>query len=212
MPLFRAGECYLNYIEAYYERHGNLNDKAIRYWKALRARAGVDTDFQKTIDATDLDKENDLAIYSHGKKIDKTLYNIRRERRCELIAEGFRYDDLRRWRTLDMMKNYQPEGMHLWNTPMEEMYSANQIDPSVISQRNVSEYIRPLQINSTSPAYQGYTFPKPHYLEPIPISEFLLSVSPEGVTPTSAGKSILTQNPGWPVDADGPADYTYDCE
>lgn len=72
-----------------------------------------------------------------------------RERRCELIAEGFRYDDLRRWRTLDMMKNYQPEGMHLWNTPMEEMYSANQIDASVISQSNVSEYIRPLQIIHT---------------------------------------------------------------
>lgn len=212
VPLFRAGECYLNYIEAYYERYGNLNDKATRYWKALRARAGVDTDFQKTIDATDLEKENDLAIYSHGKKIDKTLYNIRRERRCELIAEGFRYDDLRRWRTLDMMKNYQPEGMHLWNTPMEEMYSPSNIDASVISQSNVSEYIRPLQIVSTSAAYQGYTFPKPHYLEPLPISEFLLSVSPDGVTPTAAGMSILTQNPGWPVEADGPADYTYDCE
>ena len=24
--------------------------------------------------------------------------------------------------------------------------------------------------------------------------------------------STLTQNPDWPVDADGPADYKYDCE
>mgnify|MGYP002224116724 FL=1 len=33
--------------------------------------------------------------------IDKTLYNIRRERRCEFIAEGMRKDDLLRWRSLD---------------------------------------------------------------------------------------------------------------
>ena len=68
------------------------------------------------------------------------------------------------------------------------------------------------EISSTSAAYQGYTFPKQHYLEPIPISEFLLTVSSDGVTPTSAGMSMLYQNPGWPVDADGPAVYSYDCD
>ncbi len=212
VPLFRAAECYLNYIEAYYERNGNLGGNCDKYWKALRQRAGVDPDYQKSIANTDLSKENDLAVWSHGKEVDKTLYNIRRERRCELLAEGMRYDDLRRWRTLDMMKNYQPEGMHLWNTPMEKMYDSKQIDATVVSQSNVSEYIRPLQISSTSAAYQGYTFPKPHYLDPIPISEFLLNTSSEGVTPTAAGMSMLYQNPGWPVDADGPADYSYDCD
>ena len=212
VPLFRAAECYLNYIEAYYERNGNLGGNCDKYWKALRQRAGVDPDYQKSIANTDLSKENDLAVWSHGKEVDKTLYNIRRERRCELLAEGMRYDDLRRWRALDMMKNYQPEGMHLWNTPMEKMYDSKQIDATVVSQSNVSEYIRPLQISSTSAAYQGYTFPKPHYLDPIPISEFLLNTSSDGVTPTAAGMSMLYQNPGWPVDADGPADYSYDCD
>ena len=212
VPLFRAAECYLNYIGAYYERNGNLGGNCDKYWKALRQRAGVDPDYQKTIANTDLSKENDLAVYSHGKQIDPTLYNIRRERRCELLAEGMRYDDLRRWRTLDMMQNYQPEGMHLWNTPMEKMYDSKQVDATVVSQSNVSEYIRPLQISSTSAAYQGYTFPKQHYLEPIPISEFLLNTSNDGVTPTAAGMSILYQNPGWPIEADGPADYSYDCD
>jgi len=28
----------------------------------------------------------------------------------------------------------------------------------------------------------------------------------------AAGMSTLTQNPDWPVDADGTADYKYDCE
>lgn len=58
----------------------------------------------KTIDATDLSKENDLAVWSGSQMIDKTLYNIRRERRCEFIAEGMRKDDLLRWRSLDKMK------------------------------------------------------------------------------------------------------------
>ena len=203
VPILRAAECYLNYIEAYYERYGKLDDQSIQYWKALRRRAGISEDIDKTILATVMGSENDLAVCSHGDTISATLYNIRRERRCELIAEGLRLDDLKRWRSLDNMVNYQPEGINLWDT-MYEMYSKSQRDESVVSQSNVSKYIRPLQISSTSVAYDGYTFPKPHYLEPIPISEFLL------VESNSAGD--LYQNPGWPDKADGTADYDYDCD
>lgn len=31
----------------------------------------------------------------------QTLYNIRRERRCEFIGEGFRQRNLLRWRSFD---------------------------------------------------------------------------------------------------------------
>lgn len=214
VPLFRAAECYLNYIEAYYELHGQLGGNCAKYWQAIRQRAGVSTDYQKTIDRTDLDRENDIAVYSHGKQIDKTLYNIRRERRCEFIAEGMRFADLKRWRSLDMMKEYQPEGMRLWDTSAtKELYSAKELSPDVVSQSGISNYIHPLQVAASSAAYNGYTFPKPHYLEPIPVSEFLLCIDNEhGVTQTAIGKSMLYQNPGWPATADGPADYSYDCE
>ena len=214
VPIFRAAECYLNYLEAYYMRHGNLGGNCDTYWKALRQRAGVDTDYTKTINATQLDKENDLAVWSKGQEVDKTLYNIRRERRCEFIAEGMRLDDLKRWRALDMMRNYQPEGFHLWGTSNQQLYTnpSRELSPDVVSQSGLSAYVRPLQVLASSAAYGGYNFPKPHYLEPIPISEFLLCISPEGVTQTSLGMSVLYQNPGWPTTADGPADYTYDCE
>ena len=205
VPIFRAGECYLNYLEAYYERYGELDQNCSTYWQALRQRAGIDADFMKTVRATDLSKENDLGIYSHGKMVDPVLYNIRRERRCELIAEGMRLQDLKRWRSLDNMVDYQPEGINLWEE-MYKMYSSGQLDESIVSQSYISKYIRPLQINSTSVAYGGYNFPKPHYLEPIPISEFLLTGN--GV----ADQSELTQNPGWPKKADGVADYSYDCD
>ena len=46
-PIFRAAEAYLNYLEAYYELHGNLQGNCDTYWKALRSRANVDTDYQK---------------------------------------------------------------------------------------------------------------------------------------------------------------------
>lgn len=203
VPLIRSAECRLVYMEAYYERHGSLNDKAKKYWKELRKRAGVDEDFTKTINATDLEKENDLAIWSHGKKIDVTLYNIRRERRCELMSEGQRLDDLKRWRSLDNMVNYQPEGMNLWDKQWE-MYGNSIKDSGAVSNSGVSKYIRPLQISATSKAYDGYTFPKPHYLEPIPITEFTLT--------GGLGTTLLYQNPGWPDKVDGTADYSYDCD
>ena len=178
----------------------------------------MSTDYAKTIAATDLTKENDLAVWSRSQEVDATLYNIRRERRCELIAEGLRLDDLKRWRALDMMNGrgnvgenkdlytgYQPEGFNLW-TEMYKMYSSKEIDETVVSQSNISKYLHPLQVSSTSAAYEGYDFPKQHYLEPIPISEFLLTV--DGAT----GASSIYQNPGWPQKTDGTADYGYDCD
>lgn len=204
VPLLRSSECMLNYLEAYYMRHGNLGGKCDEYWKALRKRAGVETDYNKTINATNLSKENDLAVTSAGKQIDVTLYNIRRERRCEMLAEGLRLDDLKRWRALDLMKNYQVEGFNLWEEQYK-MYNSTQLVAGTVSQSSASKYLRPLQILSTSKVYDGYTFPKQHYLEPIPISEFLLTSVGGQATP-------LYQNPGWPSTADGTADYSYNCD
>src|SRR5699024_2887566 len=83
--VFRASEAYLNYIEAVYVRDGSLDGTAIGYWKELRNRAGVSDDIEKTISATDLSQEDDWAKYSKGQLIDRTLFNIRRERRNEFI-------------------------------------------------------------------------------------------------------------------------------
>lgn len=198
VPIFRAAECLLNYLEAYYMLHGTLDNKCDIYWRALRRRAGVDTDYHKTIAATDISQENDLAAYSRSKAVDATLYSIRRERRCELMAEGLRLNDLRRWRALDSMQNYHPEGFNLWDE-MYKMYSPEDIGDGIVSQKDVSKYLRPLQTTPNAVAFNGYSFPKPHYLEPIPLSEFLLVDS-------------LYQNPGWPSISDGIADYSYDCD
>ena len=206
-PIFRSAEAMLTYLEAYYERYGNLGGNCDAYWRKLRRRAGVDDDYNKTIAQTDLSKENDLAVYSKGVQVDKTLYNIRRERRCEFYAEGMRLDDLKRWRSLDNMRNYWVEGINLW-TEMYKLWEEedeNLEEGVTVSSRGLSEYLRPLQITSTLVTYNtGYNFPKPHYLEPIPIAEFQLA--------TENGQSTLYQNPGWPTNTDGIADYSYDCD
>lgn len=102
-PAFRVAEGMLNYLEACYEKNGRLDATAESYWRKIRQRAGVSDDFEKTIAATDLNKESDFGVYSGTQQVDKTLYNIRRERMQELFSEGFRFADLIRWRSFDRL-------------------------------------------------------------------------------------------------------------
>ncbi len=207
--VFRAAEAYLNYIEACYVKNNSLDSDASRYWKALRARAGVSEDYNATIAATDLDQENDWAVYSAGQKVDKTLYNIRRERRCEFIAEGMRFSDLRRWRAMDQLRNYQIEGMNLWTSMYQKDAYKNNDGSSKLrtlpaanpnmSSRTLSNYIRPYQIiQQNNLYYDGITWTKAHYLWPIGFENFLRTSKGGNI-----GSSTVYQNPYWPVQADG---------
>ena len=213
---FRSVEALLNYMEASYLLNGILDNTAREYWTLIRRRAHVDENFDKTINMTDMSKEaeNDWGAYTAGNILsDKTLYNIRRERRCEFLAEGLRYMDLRRWRSMDQLINtpYHMEGMHLWNTPMEKWYLDDKGKSTLIadgtSQANVSsesrsEYLRPFEKTSTQPGYDGCTWKMAHYLEPIMVKQFQLTATSGADTSTS----ILYQNPYWPTVADQPAE------
>lgn len=202
--VYRASEAYLNYIEASYLKNGNIDATADKYWKALRARAGVDTDYQKTINATDMSKEalNGWDAYSHGALVDATLYNIRRERRCEFIGEGFRYMDLIRWRALDQLNGYQLEGAKIFG-PMKSIFGDNlkydQADEknNNVSSPSLSDYLRPNQVTSTNQYYNGLYFYEAHYLDPTAVQHFMIT-SPDGST---VSQSPIYQNPGWPITA-----------
>lgn len=200
MVLFRAGEAYLNYIEADYVKNKSLDANSQKYWKALRQRAGVDTDFQKTIRATDLSKEPDLAKYSGGVLVDATLYNIRRERRNEFIAEGMRKNDLYRWRALDTMKDYQIEGMNLYDEYYSRYEKYIRDGSMVVVSQTVSKYLRPLFLDAL--AKNGYTFEQANYLSPLSYDIFRLSTPDKG---GDVSTSVVYQNPGWPVEKEGTA-------
>ena len=199
--IFRATEAYLNYMEACYEKNGSLDGDAQAYWKAIRDRSKL-ADYQITIDATDMDieKEQDWGAYSAGKVVDKTLFNIRRERRCELMAEGFRAFDLRRWRSMDQMITtpWHPLGVNLWdqlaNNP--DFLAKNALkEGENISPKEFSKYVAPYHVLSNNRVYDGYRWNMAHYLDPIAVQHFLITGSGE-VT-----QSTLYQNPGWPTQA-----------
>ena len=83
----------------------------------------MSTDYQKTINNTDISKEKqDWGSYSAGQQINTTLYNIRRERRVELVSEGFRMADLKRWRALDQVKDVHVQGFNFWDS-MYQLYT-----------------------------------------------------------------------------------------
>ncbi|MCC8153878.1 MAG: RagB/SusD family nutrient uptake outer membrane protein [Tannerellaceae bacterium] len=212
--MFRAAEAYLNYIEASYLLNGNLDAKAQQYWKALRERADVDTDFTKTIQATDLSKEPDWAKYSGNNLIDATLYNIRRERRCEFIGEGFRKMDLLRWRSYDAlfeenMGRYIPEGISLWDHIYTYDYyyddngkfllveTGSADGTPNVSSRTDSKYLRPYRVTrENNQLWDGYQWSKAYYLEPFPYEDLVLASPTQDATNT-----YLYQNPYWPSTA-----------
>ena len=214
--IFRAAEAYLIYIEASCEMNGGNrpDDIAMGYWKQLRSRAGITVDPQVTVDATDLDKEwavsQDLAIYSHGKRVSKWLYNIRRERRDEFISEGRRMDDLIRWRSLDTLKGskYFLHGCKVFG-PMKSLFGKNDLkyDQTDDTKNNVSspsdmegalngnaEYMSLFRVSKTNKFYnEGMSWHTAHYLYPIAEAHFI-DTSSDGVDKTT---SPIYQNPGW---------------
>lgn len=103
------------------------------------------------------------------------INEIRRERRIELVAEGFRKDDLFRWRAHQLFIGKRPKGalfdeiIHPEVKVGEELFLDN------------DGYIDPYQINLP----QGYEFnPERDYLNPISIKQLTLNEN-------------LEQNPGW---------------
>ena len=129
VPILRASEAYLNYIEASYELNRTLDADARKYWDQLRQRAGITGTIDATINATDMSVEAnvnrasyDWGAFSQGQAIDPTLYSIRRERRCEFAGEGMRHDDLVRWCAMDQVKNYVIEGVNFWAKIHEYSY------------------------------------------------------------------------------------------
>ncbi|WP_420604003.1 RagB/SusD family nutrient uptake outer membrane protein [Flagellimonas sp.] len=173
MPIFRLGEIYLIYAEARAElgtiTQGDL-DISINL---LRGRVGM-PDMTIAGVVRDPDSNFDGSL-SEIPSVSVLIDEIRRERRVELACEGFRRDDLMRWKA----------GQLLTLTPLGAKFNPI-IYPDAVDQNfartNSEGFLEP---------YQGGTRPRlfdenKNYLYPIPPSE--IGLYPNGE---------LTQNPGW---------------
>jgi hypothetical protein len=202
-PIFRTAEAMLNYIEACYERTGAIDGTADTYWRELRTRAGVNPDYNITVNATDLDKELQWSVYSGTAKVSPMLFNIRRERMCETFNEGHRMTDLVRWRSFDplLTTKWVPEGCNFW----DEMYQntafkgivADGSANALVSQKSLGKYLRPYATNAnaaTNELLDGYTWHEAYYLYPLGQID-LTSASPD----RTVENSNMYQNINWPA-------------
>jgi hypothetical protein len=151
------------------------------------ARAELGTCTQGTLDST-INKLRDRVGMAHMviaslvkdpnsyfPSLPVLIDEIRRERRVELCAEGFRYNDLQRWHAGTLINN--PEailGIKLLPA-VRAQYPPSQVSSIVVNSNNYVEVY---------PSITNLTWNDKMYLYPIPIEELTLN-------------SKLTQNPGW---------------
>lgn len=85
-PIVRLAELYLSYAEADFEYNGSLSAKSLEYLNKIRSRCGLP------------DFEDSWALVG-GMPSDKDELRsvIHQERNIELLFEGHRYRDMRRW-------------------------------------------------------------------------------------------------------------------
>ena len=176
-PVFRLGEMLLIRAEAAAEL-GNITQAELDITiNALRARVGFN---HKLTMSPDVDPQ--LVIdYPNVSGANATLIReIRRERRIELVGEGFRYDDIRRWACGKLL-----EAPRLGINLSIAGYTAE--DEAILREQvgvNAEGYLTPYGVRyagmNPNPVFEE---PK-HYLYAIPTNEIALNPN-------------LTQNPGW---------------
>ena len=117
-----------------------------------------------------------------------------------------RYMDLCRWRSMAQLKEnkYHIEGFKLWGDDGKQLpvYSYKRLpaDPdntkSVVSSPELSNYLRPFEIQRTSDAFSGLGWYYAYYLGYVPIKQFSL-----------CGDGVLYQNPGWSESANSMPEF-----
>ena len=159
---FRYGEVLLILAEALFERDGTISDGDLnRTIKLLRDRVGMPALTNGLVSANGLDM----------------LTEIRRERTVELAFEGFRRDDLRRWKTAETELPQALRGVKFVGTEYQQR------DPGLVIGADIQVDAGGFVISDPAASRQ-FIAPK-HYLDPLPLQQIQLS------------KGTLTQNPGW---------------
>lgn len=156
-PVIRYAEVLLNYAEAVFERDDKISDDDLnRSLNLVRLRVNPQM--------TPL--SNDLILKNSGMDM---RTEIRRERTIELFNEGFRLDDLKRWKIAETEMPMDLTGIQWKGTEYERVW------PSC-----------PYEINGEGCIVieTGRKWDEKHYLFPLPNDQLQLNEN-------------LKQNPGW---------------
>ena len=159
---FRYAEVLLILAEALFERDGVLSDEDLdRTINVVRNRVNMPALTNAHVTDNGLDMRTE----------------IRRERTVELAFEGFRRDDLRRWKTAETLMPQSIKGVRFVGTEYEQRYPDLRIGTDI--QVDGNGFIE------TEAASSRRFLPNKHYLDPLPLQQVQLS------------KGTLTQNPEW---------------
>lgn len=156
--LIRYAEVLLTYAEAKFELEGSISDADLNATiNALRTRAGFAIKLTNAFVST-----NNLSMREE----------IRRERTVELALEGFRYDDLMRWKTAETVLP-------------NELLGAKYIDTDWPGTNPASLNLNVDKVLVVEPVATRRFAPNRDYLYPVPFNEITLS------------DGNVKQNAGW---------------
>jgi hypothetical protein len=160
-PIYWLAVIYLNYAEAKAEL-GNITQSDLDISiNLLQTRAGLP--------AMSL---NPAADPANNMGVSNLLWEIRRARRCELMADNwYRYWDLIRWHQLELLDTQTHPNIN------RGAYLAGVVDLDATFMLDANGYIIPVS--------KQRTYDKKYYLCPIPSNQITLS------------KGGTKQNPGW---------------
>lgn len=161
--LIRYAEVLLIYAEAVFEKNGVISDGDLNLSvNKLRDRVNMPHLTNAFVAAHQLDMRTEL----------------RRERTIELALEGFRYDDIRRWKTAETELRQDIKGIKITGT-----------DWATRAPYSDASYLTKVDANGFLIAEKDRKFdPAKDYLQPLPTKEVAFY--------TTNGKT-LEQNPGW---------------
>lgn len=158
---FRYGEVLLILAEALYELNGQISDADLnRTINVLRSRVNMPPLTNAFVVTNSLNMLNE----------------IRRERTVELAFEGYRRDDLRRWKTAEDVMPQAVRGVKFSGTEYQQRYPDLKVGIDI--QVDANGFI------IAEPATARQFLPK-HYLDPLPLQQIQLS------------NGTLQQNEGW---------------
>lgn len=152
----RYAEVLLIYAEASFELDGTISDD------------DLNLSINKLRDRVEMPHLNNAFVSAN--RLDM-LEEIRRERMCELVMEGFRYDDIMRWKIAEEVMPQAVLGARLFAGEYDN------VDPNSLNLTADSVII-------AQPVNKRFFDPAKHYLWPLPLSQLGLNDN-------------LKQNPKW---------------
>lgn len=181
-PVIRYGEILLNYAEAAAEL-GNLTQQDLDLSiNVLRSRPGIGIPPLQVSGGLPAVNGQTYDDPERDPTVPPMIWEIRRERRIELMMEGFRKDDLRRWNKLEYADMTQNPDINrgAW---IDKADYPNTLEVHLEDGKDTGYIVPAFAASTIRTLYDPRV-----YLWPLPLDQITL-YSEHGVT--------LEQNPGW---------------